>query len=122
MSASELEKAAMAPLRWIKLCGAFEKHCRRYGPAVKVSPRTVRIVNDSLDIEVDYETTEFFIVPGGRYLVGYSPEGISVLDLGYTSNSDCKLVASVVPEGESDVCRVQSTPDGMGLVILSSDL
>ena len=49
-----------------------------------------------------------------------SLDGISVLDLGYTSSSDCKLIASVGPEGRSTTCNVQATPDGMGPIILSS--
>ena len=48
-----------------------------------------------------------------------SLDGISVLDLGYTSNSDFKLIASIAPEGGSTSCDVQATPDGMGLIILS---
>jgi len=43
------------------------------------------------------------------------------LDLGYTSSSDCKLIASVVPEGGIDDFVVHTTPDGMGLVIYFSD-
>jgi hypothetical protein len=50
-----------------------------------------------------------------------SPDGISVLDLGYTSSADCKLITSVGPEGGFDICRVQATPDGMGLAIFSSN-
>ena len=52
-----------------------------------------------------------------------SPESIiSVLDLGYTSSSNCKLIASVelpVKDGSSDLI-VQATPDAMGLTIFSS--
>ena len=47
---------------------------------------------------------------------------ISVLDLGYTSSSDCKLIASVelpVKDVSYDFL-VQATPDGMGLTIFSS--
>ena len=50
-----------------------------------------------------------------------SPDSISVLDLGSTSNAVCKLIASVGPEGGSDTCLVQTTPDGMGLTIFSSN-
>ena len=48
--------------------------------------------------------------------------GISVLDLGYTSSADCKLIASVRLEGGSNVCKVLATPDGMGLIIFSHAL
>jgi hypothetical protein len=121
MSDLELEKAAMGPRRWIELCGAYEKQ-HLNDPAAILCPRATRIINDCFPIEVDYEATDFFIVPGGRYLVSYSPDGISVLDLGYTSSADCKLIASVgPPEGGYDICKVQATPDGMGLAIYSSN-
>ena len=116
MSDLEIEKAAMEPRRWIELCVAFEKQ-HPNGPSEKLCPRTSRSINDSLATEV---ISDFFIVPGGRYLVGSSLDGIFVLDLGYTSSSDCKLIASVGLEGGSDTCMVQVTPDGMGLVIFSS--
>jgi hypothetical protein len=120
MSDLELEKAATAPRRWIELCSAFQKQ-HIDDPAI-LCPRTTRIINDVLATEVNYATTEFFIVPGGRYLVSSSPDCISVLDLGYTSSADCKLIASVGLEGRSsDTCLVQATPDGMGLTIFSSN-
>ena len=61
------------------------------------------------------------MVPGGRYLVKSSPDGISVLDLGYTSSADCKLIVLIQLGGESYTCIVQPTPDGMGLAIYSSN-
>ena len=122
MSDLELEKAAMAPRRWIELCGEFEKRNFK-DPEAIMYPRVTRIINDSFTTEVDYFTTDFFVVPGGRYLVSSSPDGILVLDLGYTSSADCKLIASVGP-GEvgsnSFKCLVQATPDGTGLVIFFS--
>jgi hypothetical protein len=81
---------------------------------------TTRIINDSLATDFDYDTADIFIVPGGRYLVGSSHDGISVFDLGYTSSADCKLIASVELDGGSDPCVVQVTPDGMGLTIFSN--
>ena len=116
MSDLELEKTAMGPCRWIELCGAFEKQ-HLNGPGAILCPRATRNVNDLLATEVDYVTTEIFIVPGGRYLVGSTADGISVLDLGYTSSADCKLIASVELEGEYRTCIVQATPDGVGLII-----
>ena len=118
MSDLEIEKAAMGPRRWIELCGAFEKR-HLNDPGVILSPRSTRIISDSFDTEVDYDNTQFFIVPGGRYIVSSSSDGISVLDLGYTSSADCKLIASVELEGGSNTCLVQATPDGMGLIIFS---
>ena len=120
MSDLELEKAAMGPRRWIELCFAFEKQ-HLNDPYTMLRPRTTRIINDSFATEVNHVTTEFFIVPGGRYLVSSSPDGISVLDLGYTSNADCEIIASVGLEGGYKTCIVQATPDGMGLIILSSN-
>jgi hypothetical protein len=120
MSDLELEKAAMGPRRWIELCGAFEKE-HLNDPGAIMYPRTTRNINDLLIAEVDYPTTEFFIVPGGRYLVGDTPGSISVFDLGYNSSADCKQIASVTLEGYYKSCKVQTTPDGMGLIILASN-
>ena len=123
MSDLELEKAAMAPRRWIELCGAFEKR-HLNDPGAKLCPRATRIINDLLTTV----NATFFIVPGGRYLVSSSPNGIFVLDLGYTSSADCKLIASFGLSGLDDVdswgsaCEVQVTPDGMGLMIFTSKI
>ena len=122
MSDLELEKAAMGPRRWIELCGSFKKQ-NLNDPGAILRPRATRIINDLFKSApmVDYMTTEIFIVPGGRYAVSYSHDGISILDLGYTSTADCKLLASVGPGGGSLPCIVQPTPDGMGLIILLSN-
>jgi hypothetical protein len=108
MSDLELERAAMAPRRWIGLKQHFNEFSEMF------HPRTTRIVEDA-------NKSHLFIVPGGRYLVtaGY---GISVWDLGYVSTVECKLVASVKLRENFGFCLVQATPDGMGLVILSSSL
>ena len=121
MSDLEIEKAAMGPRMWIELCSAYEKrHLNE--PGSTLCPRSTRIINDSFPTEVDSDSTEIFIVPGGRYLVSSASESIiSVLDLGYTSSSDCKLIASVeVGLPMKHDFRVQATPDGMGLTIFSS--
>jgi hypothetical protein len=120
MSDLELEKTAMGPRRWIELCGAFEKQ-HHTDPGAKLTPRATRVIDHSLTSEVNFVTTEFFIVPGGRYLVGSTPDGISVFDLGYTSSADCKLIASVGLKGRYKNYIVQATPDGMGLIIFSSN-
>ena len=120
MSDLELEKAAMGPCMWIELCGAFEKR-HLDEPGALLHPRAIRIINDLFATEVSHITTDFFYVPGGRYLVSSSPDGISVLDLGYTSSANCKLIASIKLEGRYKTCIVQATPDGMGLIILSSN-
>ena len=127
MSDLELEKAAMGPRRWIELCCAFEKqHLDDPTSNAILRPRSTRIINDSLATSagIDYPKTIIFIVPGGRYLVSYSFDGISVLDLGYTSSADCKLIASVVLDSEDEykICMIQATPDGMGLMIFSSNV
>ena len=121
MSDLEIEKAAMGPRRWIDLCASFEKqHLKDSGATLcPRSTRSIR-VDDLLAAKIRFTNTDLFIVPGGRYLVSTSSDGISVLDLGYTSSSDCKLIASVGPEGRSTTCNVQATPDGIGLIILSS--
>jgi hypothetical protein len=94
MSDLEIEKAAMGLRRWIELCGAFEKQ-HLNDPDAILNPRSTRIVSDSFPTEATYWNPLFFLVPGGRYLVSYSPGSISVWDLGYTSSADCKLIASV---------------------------
>ena len=118
MNDLELEKAAMGPRRWIELCGAFEKQ-HLNDPGAILYPQATRIIDSRASIY-----TDFFIVPGGRYLVSSSLIDISVLDLGYTSSADCKLIASVGLEGREswgNACEVQPTPDGMGLIILKSN-
>ena len=120
MSDLEIENAAMGPRRWIELCSAYEKQILN-DPAAILRPRLTRIIDHLFATEVDFGTTGFFMVPGGRYLIKSSPGNISVLDLGYTSNADCKLIASVEPEGGCDVFAVYTTPDGMGLTIYSSN-
>ena len=72
MSDLEIEKAGHS---WIKLCVAFEKRHLK-DPGAILSPPSTRIINDLFAIKV----TDFFIVPGGRYLLGSSPGGIYVLD------------------------------------------
>ena len=119
MSDLELERSAMAPHRWIELCGAFEKQLLN-DPGARLCPLATRIIDDSLFIEVDVNAIEFLIVPGGRYLVSSSHEVISVLDLGYTSSADCELIASVGLDGGYKEFIVQATPDGMGLIIFLS--
>ena len=122
MSDSEIEKAAMGPRMWIELCDAYK--CFIESGAI-LCPRSTRIINDLFPTEVTVDSfyTDFFMVPGGRYLVSSSPENIiSILDLGYTSSSDGKLIASVelpVKDVSSSI-KVQATPDGLGLTIFSS--
>ena len=123
MSDLEIEKAAMGPRRWIKLCVAFEKQ-HLNDPDAKLCPRSTRIINDAFatDSEVNYDDIQIFFVPSGRYLVSDLPADISVLDLGYTSSSDCMLVASVEVDGKYggyNHFQVQASPDGMGLTIFS---
>jgi hypothetical protein len=111
MSDLELERAAMAPRRWIELCGAFQKqHSNNISKILY--PRTTRIIKDAANLHLS-------IVPGGRYLVT-AGNGLFVWDLGYVSTVDCKLVASVGLGNIYESCAIQTTPDGKGLVILSS--
>ena len=119
MSDLEIEKAAMGPRRWIELCGAYERQHLK-DPCAMLCPRSTRIINDLFPTET---STQFFLVPGGRYLVRLTSVDISVLDLGYTSRSNCKIIASVginrTFSGGPDFFRVQTTPDGMGLIIFA---
>jgi hypothetical protein len=117
MSDLELEQAAIAPHRWIELCGDFKKQHHPGDTGTILRPRTTRIIRDS-DVPMSY----LFLVPGGRYLVVAGDFGLFVWDLGYVSNAHCTLIASVELEGVSITCKVQATPDGMGLVILVFDI
>ena len=121
MSDLELEKAAMAPRRWIEFCGTFEKQDPN-DPSTILCPRATRFIDDSPATEFNYNNSDIFIVPGGRYLVITSSESISVLDLGCTSSSDCNLIASVGVEGGYKNFIVQATPDGLGLTIFLSNM
>ena len=114
MSDLELERAAMAPRRWIELYGAFQKQHSNDFSLSELRPRTTRII----DLKDHAPFNSLFIVPGGRYLVT-AGNGIFVWDLGYNSTVDCKLVASV-DNRKFKIWMVQATPDGKGLVILSS--
>jgi hypothetical protein len=118
MSDSELEKTAMAPRRWIELCRRLEKQ-----DINDLRPRATRFFDESIGPQL--QTCQSFIVPGGRYLVRNSPRSISVLDLGYTSSADCKLIASVVLDVAVygwNLLAVQATPDGKGLIVILSKL
>ena len=113
MSDLELERAAIAPRRWIELYGAFQKQHSKKLSLSEIRPRTTRII----DLKYHAPYNSLFIVPGGRYLVTVG-NGIFVWDLGYVSTVDCKLVASA-DYRKCTTCMVQATPDGKGLVILS---
>jgi hypothetical protein len=112
MSDLELERAAMGPRRWLELCGAFQMQHHSNDSIEMLHPRTSRIIEHG-------DSSHFFIVPGGRYLVS-AGVGLYLWDLGYVSTVDCKLVASVGLGDEFVFLEVQATPDGKGLVILTS--
>ena len=82
MSDLELERAAMAPRKWIEHCGAFQKHSGDNECSDVLNPRTARI------IDCDGIHSSHFLVPGGRYMVT-AGNGLSVWDLGYVSTVDC---------------------------------
>ena len=111
MSDLELERAAMAPHRWLELCSEFQKR-HSNDSSEMLHPRTSRIIEHG-------DCSLFVIVPGGRYLVT-AGVGLYVWDLGYVSNVECKLVASVGLGDEFKFLELQATPDGKGMVILTS--
>ena len=122
MSDLELEQAAMAPHRWIELCGGFKKRDPDYYFGEKLCLRTTRIIRDD-DVTME-SVPNIFLVPGGRYLVVATIKRLLVWDLGYVSNTHCTLIASVGLAGGSRyglICMVQVTPDNMGLIILVSN-
>jgi len=114
----------MAPTRWIEFYRRREK--RDTGAILR--PRKT-IFNNLTGAAL--RISDFFLVPGGRYLVIYSPRilprilrgTISVLDL-YTS---ADLIASVELPVEAkyhgwNVLTVRPTPDGLGLTIFLSNV
>ncbi|KAF8812837.1 hypothetical protein BYT27DRAFT_7086096 [Phlegmacium glaucopus] len=119
MSDAELEQAAIAPRRWIELSASF----RTQGLSdseLRLSPTVTRTIDDPFTTNQEGGfATNLILVPGGRYMVGYSLNGLVVWDLGYVSSATCKLIASIGPEGGSYHGDVHATPDGMGLVICS---
>ena len=112
MSNSELEQAALAPHRWISLCSTFAKQHRNDSDAV-LQPSTKRIIRTPHSSD-----TGIFLVPGGRYLVSRSRGDICVWDLGYTSNADPKLLASLGSNDGTHSFGINTTSDCMGLIIV----
>ena len=113
MSNVELEQAALAPHRWISLCSTFAKKHSNDSNAV-LHPSTIRTIwNPHL-----LETKNIFLVPGGRYLVSCSSDRICVWDLGYTSNADPKLLASLGRNDGTRFFAINTTEDRMGLIIV----
>ena len=111
MSNLELEQAAMAPCRWI---GAVKKQ-HPSDPDTILCPRTTRVIKQ-------FANSFVFLVPGGRYLVNAASEGLFVWDLGYVSTADCRIIASVRLEADFAFCMVQTTRDGMGLLVVLPDM
>ncbi|KAF8804232.1 hypothetical protein BYT27DRAFT_7170356 [Phlegmacium glaucopus] len=118
MSDAELERAAIAPWRWIELSASFATQGFS-GSESRLSPTASRFIGSPFDIGLEKMaiTEQVILVPGGRYMVGYSHSGVGVWDLGYISSADCKLIASLGPEHGSNDGSVHATPDGMGLII-----
>ena len=110
MNDLELERAAMAPRRWIDLCTSRAFRKQRSNDFTKMLHTRTRIIKETVN--------SLFIVPGGRYMVT-SGKDLSLWDLGYVSTVECKLVASFGQEGHFSLREVQPTSDGKGLVILS---
>lgn len=118
MSDVELEQAATAPHRWNRLCATFAKQNSDNSEAI-LYPIRIRNIRDPFATpDSSLADTQILLVPGGRYLVSYSPRGTCVWDLGYTPNASCKLLASVGHPGGTS-CIVNPTSDGMGLIIVA---
>ena len=113
MSDAELEQAALAPHRWISRCSTFAKQHRNDSDAV-LHPSKTRIIRNPHCFQ-----TDVFLVPGGQYVVSRSSECMCVWDLGYTSNADPKLLATLgFNEGRARSFGINSTADRMGLIIV----
>jgi hypothetical protein len=114
MSDLELERAAMAPRRWLELCSESQKQ-HSNDSSETLHSRTSRIIEQG-GVNLN---SYLYIVPGGRYLV-IAGDGLYLWDLGYVSTADCKLVASAGLGDKFGFLEVQATPDGKGLVILTT--
>ena len=112
MNDAELEQAALAPHRWISLCSTFAEQHPNDSDAV-LRPLKKRIIRYPHSFRGD-----IFLVPGGRYLVSRSRDHICVWDLGYTSNADPKLLASLGLNEEARCFSINTTSDRMGLIIV----
>jgi hypothetical protein len=121
MSDLELEQAAIAPHRWLHLCGVFKK--QHHGdPDAILHPRTTRFIMP-VNFRASTSGPRLFLVPGGRYVVIAANKRLFVWDLGYVSNACCTLITSVGLEGDNELLfMVQATPDKMGLIILVSNI
>ena len=107
MSDVELEQAALAPHRWISLAK------QRPNVSAVLHPSKKRIIRNPHSLQ-----TDIFLVPGGRYLVSCSIDRLCLWDLGYTSNADSKLLASLGPNARPFSFRINTTSDCMGLTIV----
>ena len=57
MSDLELERAATAPHKWIKLCGAFqEQHSN------ELRPRTTRIIKENIEIYIGHQFLHLLVL------------------------------------------------------------
>jgi hypothetical protein len=116
MSDVELEHAALAPHRWISLCSTFAKQHPNDSDAV-LRPSKKRIIRNPHSFDAN-----IFLVPGGRYLVSNSFDRTCVWDLGYTSNADPKLLASLEHNTRARSFGINTTSDRMGLIIIVQSL
>lgn len=109
MSVAELERAATTPRRWIALSSSKKK--AKDGFLICKTRPLKGLHFHSLHL-----------IPGGRYLVAYGLDYLTVWDMGYVSNSDAfwqptKIWGTAV-KGVQDFL-VHPTPDGMGIRILT---
>ncbi|KAF8804228.1 hypothetical protein BYT27DRAFT_7039226, partial [Phlegmacium glaucopus] len=81
MSDAELEQAAIAPRRWIELSASFATQGFS-GLDSGLSPTATRVIDNPFDMGTENRPiTQLILVPGGRYMVGYSLNGVGVWDL-----------------------------------------
>ena len=120
MSDAELEQASVIAIhRWIRLYAVATERDFNHS-STTLRPKTSRIIRDPFVKSDSADDTELFLVPGGRYLVRYSSGGLCVWDLGYTSNADPKLLASLRRYGGIYVLGINTTSDRTGLIIAES--
>ena len=121
MSDAELERAAIAPRRWIALSSSKDRTSDELLPSrstrVIYNPNALEILERE-EIDVDEEDLDPYLVPGGRYLVMRGRGCLGVWDLGYDSDEEPSRIW-VTRQGSIEGFIVQPTGDGLGIRILA---
>lgn len=125
MSIAELERAAIAPFRWIaRSLNSKDRNVDGTLPSRRTQILENSVVSMVNEQQESVDSINVYLVPGGRYLVVGGPDCLGVWDLGYISSNDIssdgkptKVWATTVKQISNFI--VQPTPDGLGIRILA---